>query len=272
MRDAGHPGHLQAEEVAHVTRHRSASWLLPLTVFLPWLGAGAVLAAGRAARLRTRPRHRVRRGGRRAVRPPHPARLEPRRLLRWCIGGAFGELSLLPGRVRRVPRRRGGGDRRPGRGLLRGLHARRRGTGPVLRAGALLHRRHGRAGSLREPPDGRRVLGDHGPLLVGAHLVPQRRPQGRCRRHQGAHRHGAGRRRASWPAPWPSTRRSAPSTSRRSWRRRTGSRRSCWRWIGFGVPGRRRGEVRAVPVPDVAAGRNGSARRRSPRSSTRPPW
>jgi len=72
-----------------------SSWLLPLTVFLPWLGAGAVLAAGRAARLRT---------GLAITFAAADAALSiiliplasSRVGFSLVIGGAFGELSLLP--------------------------------------------------------------------------------------------------------------------------------------------------------------------------------
>jgi NADH-quinone oxidoreductase subunit L len=73
----------------------SSSWLLPLTVFLPWLGAGAVLLAGRAARLRT---------GIAVAFAAADAVLSillipfasSRTGFSLSLGGAFGELSLLP--------------------------------------------------------------------------------------------------------------------------------------------------------------------------------
>jgi NADH-quinone oxidoreductase subunit L len=72
-----------------------AHWLLPLTVFLPWLGAGAVLAAGRARRLAI---------GIAIVCAAADAVLSilliplasDRIGFSLVIGGAFGELSLLP--------------------------------------------------------------------------------------------------------------------------------------------------------------------------------
>ncbi|MGA2977576.1 MAG: proton-conducting transporter membrane subunit [Spirochaetia bacterium] len=70
-------------------------WLLPLTVFLPWAGALAVLAAGRAARLRT-----CLAIGFAAADAVLSICLIPfasgHTGFSLVIGGAFGELSLLP--------------------------------------------------------------------------------------------------------------------------------------------------------------------------------
>jgi len=73
----------------------SATWLLPLTVFVPWLGAGAVLVAGRAARVRLV--LAVAFAAADAVLsilliPFASSRVE----FSVVLGGAFGELSLLP--------------------------------------------------------------------------------------------------------------------------------------------------------------------------------
>ena len=71
------------------------SWLLPLTVFLPWLGAGAVLAVGRAARLRTW--IAITFAAADAVLSILLIPLASDRVgFSLVIGGAFGELSLLP--------------------------------------------------------------------------------------------------------------------------------------------------------------------------------
>ena len=71
------------------------SWLLPLTVFLPWLGAGAVLAVGRAARLRTW--IAILFAAADAVLSILLIPLASGRVgFSLVIGGAFGELSLLP--------------------------------------------------------------------------------------------------------------------------------------------------------------------------------
>jgi NADH-quinone oxidoreductase subunit L len=72
-----------------------STWLLPLTVFLPWAGAVAVLAAGRAGRLRT---------GLAIAFAAADAVLSllliplaaDRTGFSLVIGGAFGELSFLP--------------------------------------------------------------------------------------------------------------------------------------------------------------------------------
>src|SRR5271157_3738550 len=73
----------------------SASWLLPLTVFLPWLGAGAVLAAGRAtrARLALALAFAVADAALSLLLIPLASSHVGFSLV---IGGAFGELSLLP--------------------------------------------------------------------------------------------------------------------------------------------------------------------------------
>jgi NADH-quinone oxidoreductase subunit L len=73
----------------------SASWLLPLTVFLPWLGAGVVLAAGRAGRLRLALAISF------AVADAALAILliplaSSHAGFSLVLGGAFGELSLAP--------------------------------------------------------------------------------------------------------------------------------------------------------------------------------
>jgi len=73
----------------------NATWLLPLTVFLPWLGAGAVLVAGRAGRAL------------RALAIVFAVADAVLSILliplasnhvgfSLVLGGAFGELSLLP--------------------------------------------------------------------------------------------------------------------------------------------------------------------------------
>ncbi len=74
----------------------SYSWLLPLTVFLPWVGALVVLAAGRAARLRTVLAIAFAAADAVLSILPHPPGLRHARVSRVTIGGAFGELSLLP--------------------------------------------------------------------------------------------------------------------------------------------------------------------------------
>ena len=73
----------------------SASWLLPLTVFLPWLGAGAVLVAGRAARARLvlAIAFAVADAVLSILLIPLASSTTGFSLV---IGGAFGELSLLP--------------------------------------------------------------------------------------------------------------------------------------------------------------------------------
>ena len=71
------------------------SWLLPLTVFLPWLGAGIVLAAGRAARLRTV--LAIAFAAADAVLAILLIPLASDRVgFSLTIGGAFGEVSFLP--------------------------------------------------------------------------------------------------------------------------------------------------------------------------------
>ena len=71
------------------------SWLLPLTVFLPWLGAGAVLAAGRSGRLRTV--LAVAFAAADAVLAILLIPLASDRVgFSLTIGGAFGEVSFLP--------------------------------------------------------------------------------------------------------------------------------------------------------------------------------
>ncbi|HYW85291.1 MAG TPA: hypothetical protein VFB30_18665 [Spirochaetia bacterium] len=71
------------------------SWLLPLTVFLPWAGALVVLAAGRAAKLRI-----VLAIAFAAADAVLSLMLIPLASSRTgfsvTLGGAFGELSLLP--------------------------------------------------------------------------------------------------------------------------------------------------------------------------------
>ncbi len=233
------------------------SWLLPLTVFLPWAGAVVVLAVGRAAKLRTG------------------------LAIAFAAADAVLSLLLIPlatsktgfvgrarrrfrraeppaGRVRRFPGSGGGGDRLPGRGVLRGLHAGRRGTGTLLCPRPLLHRSHGRPGALRESPDGGRVLGDHGSLLMGAHFLPQRRSKGSGRRHQGAHRHRAGR--GGPPGRLPGHLR-AERELRHPHVHGPGARipAAAPGMDRVRIPGRGSGQVRAVPLPDLAAGCHGSA-------------
>jgi NADH-quinone oxidoreductase subunit L len=71
------------------------SWLLPLTVFLPWLGAGVVLAAGRSGRLRTV--LAVAFAAADAVLAILLIPLASDRVgFSLTIGGAFGEVSFLP--------------------------------------------------------------------------------------------------------------------------------------------------------------------------------
>ena len=73
----------------------SASWLLPLTVFLPWIGAGVVLIAARAVRMRL-----VLAVGFAVADAVLSILLIPlassQTGFSLVIGGAFGELSLLP--------------------------------------------------------------------------------------------------------------------------------------------------------------------------------
>jgi NADH-quinone oxidoreductase subunit L len=72
-----------------------ASWLLPLTVFLPWVGAVAVLAAGRDGRLRTA--LAIVFAAADAVASILLIPLASDRIgFALTLGGAFGELSLLP--------------------------------------------------------------------------------------------------------------------------------------------------------------------------------
>jgi NADH-quinone oxidoreductase subunit L len=73
----------------------TSSWLLPLTVFLPWLGAGIVLAAGRSGRLRTM--LAIAFAAADAVLAILLIPLASDRVgFSLTIGGAFGELSFLP--------------------------------------------------------------------------------------------------------------------------------------------------------------------------------
>ena len=142
-------GTLDTRVISRLRRYHAdetPAGLLPLTVFLPWLGAGAVLAAGRPGRLRTvlavafaaadavlallliplaSDRVGFSAADRRRLRRPH----------------------LRPGRLRRLPGRGRDGHRRAGGVVLGRLHARRGGAArPLLLPGAVLHRRHGRAG------------------------------------------------------------------------------------------------------------------------------
>jgi NADH-quinone oxidoreductase subunit L len=73
----------------------SVSWLLPLTVFLPWLGAGVVLVAGRAVRLRLV--LAIAFAAADAVLSILLIPLASSHVgFSLVLGGAFGELSLLP--------------------------------------------------------------------------------------------------------------------------------------------------------------------------------
>ncbi len=75
---------------------------------------------------------------------------------------------------------------------------------PLLLPGAVLHRRHGRAGSHRQPAVPVHLLGDHRPVLLRPDLLLQRRSQGGGGRHQGPDHHPGRRRRACCSAPcWP---------------------------------------------------------------------
>ena len=149
------------------------SWLLLVTIGLPWLGAACIWLVG----------------------DRHPRSLHvlatifavvsglaalgmlplasSAAAVRIPIGGILGDFTLVP----------------DGLGVLIAviatvvgslavifsinyMHARRGTTGPLLRPDPVLHRRHGRPGSLGQPVVHLHLLGDHRLLFVCADLVP----------------------------------------------------------------------------------------------------
>ncbi len=175
------------------------SWLLPLVVLLPWVGALVVLATGRAVKAARRPGYRRCSGGRcrqhRSSSPWPPASPPSRSPSAECsaisascpdgLGVFLAAVAAVIGCLAVIF----SVDYMRGRGAPR----------PLLLPGAVLHRRDGRSGALQQPAAGVRLLGDHRALLLRPDLLPQRRSQGGGRRHQGADHHPGWAASACWP-------------------------------------------------------------------------